>query len=93
MSKQRMYTIHANPGCVFDCSCVVKVGCDGETASLEFPQIAQKEDPVGPMVYACMNGTNLTIRLTGVDDSEWGFVWNEKERRWYLTEKPSQKGG
>ena len=77
------YTIHANPGGVLDCACLVDLTCDGETIAFEFPQITQKEDNIGPSVYACMDGTELTVRLTDRHDIEWSFVWNEDEGKWY----------
>lgn len=77
------YTIHANPGGMLDCACLVDLTCDGETIAFEFPQITQKEDNIGPSVYACMDGTELTVRLTDRHDIGWSFVWNEDEGKWY----------
>lgn len=80
--KQGTYTIHANPGKVFDCACVVGVECDGETIAFRFPQIEQKEDNVGPMVYATMRGTELRICMCDRDDVQVEFAWDEAEGKW-----------
>ena len=80
--KQGEYTIHANKGKVFDCACVVGVECDGETIAFRFPQIEQEGDNVGPMVYACMNGTRLHVKLCGREDVDVDFAWDEGEGVW-----------
>lgn len=86
--KQGTHTIHANKGGVLDCACVVDVVCDGETIAFEFPQITHK-DKMGPTVYACMDGTDLTLRLCDRDDVEWGFAWCEAAGRWLLRDSPN----
>lgn len=75
-------TIHDQPGKVFDCSCGVEMSCDGETASLVFSQLAKDDDNMGPMVYASMRGTKLTISLCDRDDVAHCFVWDEGCDKW-----------
>jgi len=85
-------TIHDRPGNVFDCSCVIGVECDGETLALRFPQIERPDDNLSPMVYVCMNGTKLTVRLCDRDDVEWGFEWAEDGDRWIQRDAPNAGG-
>lgn len=80
--KTESYTIHDNRGFVLDCACVVDFQCDGETASFEFPQLAQENDNIGPSVYVSMYGTKLKITLTDRDDVQVSFTWDEKGNRW-----------
>lgn len=85
------YTIQANMGKVLDCTAVVGVECDGETIAFRFPQIEQDDDNLGPMVYACVNGTTLHVRLCGRDDEEIDIVWDEGLDKWRLIQE--KKGG
>jgi len=89
------HTIHSNPGKVFDCACLVRIESDGETIAFRFPQIEQAEDNMSPMVYVCMDGTELTVRLCDRNEAEWGFAWCEDESRWLLRDSPTraQAGG
>jgi hypothetical protein len=80
--KRESYTIHDNKGCVLDCACVVDVTSDGQTASFEFPQLAQENDNMGPSVYVSMDGTRLKVSLTDRDDVQVSFKWDEKGNRW-----------
>ena len=80
--KTENYTIHDNKGCVLDCACIVDFQCDGETASFEFPQLAQENDNISPSVYVSMDGTKLKVSLTDRDDVQVAFTWCEKGNRW-----------
>jgi hypothetical protein len=86
--KRETYTIHDQPGKIFDCSAVVEVHCDGETLALEFPQLRQELDNINPMVWASMKGTRLTITLSNRDDTEWVLGWCEESSRWRVETKP-----
>lgn len=80
--KQGSYSLHSNPGGTFDCECTVDVMADGETVSMEFPQLTKPDDNIGPSVYACMDGTALKVVLTDRDDVQVAFVWMERAGRW-----------
>ena len=87
--KKDTYQIRENPpGNVLNCECAVDVTADGETVGLEFPQLGTPEDNIGPMVDVCVHGAKLVVRLTGREDSEWGFAWDEKEGTWRMIERP-----
>lgn len=83
--KTREYIIRADhPETVFNCACRVGVECDGETVALRFPQLERNSDNLPPMVYACMQGIKLHVRLCDRDDVAVDFAWNEITSRWEL---------
>ncbi len=88
---EEKYTIHANTGRVLDCTCVVELTCDPEVIGLEFPQLAQENTNLIPMVYVCMKGTELTVRLINHDDIEHEFSWGENAGRWLQRDSPNQR--
>jgi len=83
------HTISDSPGDALDCAAVVEVSADAETVGLKFPQITSEHDNIGPMVYVCVNGTELTVRLTDRDDVVWGFAWCEADGRWLQRDAPN----
>jgi len=86
---EETHTIRDSPGDVLDCACIVETSQDGETIGHSFPQLAY-EGGIGPMVYLCMDGTDLTVRIGSTEDSEWSFAYSESDRRWLLREKPNK---
>jgi len=80
---QRVFhTIHDAPGRTLDCTCEVEIERDAETIGLTFPQL-RDEDMIGPMVYVCLVGTMLVVRIGSSEIIEREFAYNEKEKRWY----------
>jgi hypothetical protein len=87
------HTISDSPGDVLDCACTVEVSVDSETVELQFPQLTREHYYIGPIVYVCMNGTELTVRLTDSDDVVWGFAWDEGGGRWLQRDTPNAPAG
>lgn len=84
------YTIKSNPNNVLNCACVVGVECDGETIAFRFPQLERDDDNVGPMVYACIDGTTLRVSFCDRDDTQVDLTWSEEENTWKI--HPDKRG-
>lgn len=76
------FTIKSSPEKALSCACTVGVECDGETIAFRFPQLERDDDNVGPMVYACVNGTTLHVVFCDRDDTQIDLAWSEEENTW-----------